>query len=62
VARIDLEPAGCGDPDCEADHGFTGTLASDDITVRVSAEAEGAEAVAAAVGFARAVSVATTGR
>jgi len=62
VARIDLEPAGCGDPNCEADHGFTGTMASDDITVRVSAEAEGSEAVTAAVGFARAVSIATTTR
>lgn len=60
VARIDLEPAGCADPNCEADHGYTGTLASDDITVRVSAAAEGADAVHAAVAFARAVSSATT--
>ena len=22
LSRIDLEPAGCGDPDCEADHGY----------------------------------------
>jgi hypothetical protein len=57
--RIDLEPAGCADPDCEADHGYTGTAALEDITLRVSADAEGADAVRAAVAFARAVSAAT---
>lgn len=59
VSRIDLEPAGCADPDCEADHGYTGTSASDDITVRLSSDAEGADAVRDAVAFARAVSAAT---
>ena len=59
--RIDLEPAGCSDPDCEADHGYTGTAALEDITLRVSADAEGSEAVLAAVAFARAVSAATAG-
>ena len=59
--RIDLEPAGCSDPDCEADHGYTGTAALEDITLRVSADAEGSEAVRAAVAFARAVSAATAG-
>jgi hypothetical protein len=60
VRRIDLEPARCDDPQCEADHGLTGALVSDDIVVRVSAAAEGAEAVAAAVAFAQAVTLATT--
>ena len=59
--RIDLEPAGCSDPDCEADHGYTGTAALEDITLRVSADAEGSDAVRAAVAFARAVSAATAG-
>lgn len=59
VTRLDLEPAGCADPDCEADHGYTGTSTSDDIVVRVSAEAEGVDAVQAAVTFARALSAAT---
>lgn len=59
VRRIDLEPAVCSDPSCEADHGLTGTSSPDDIVVRVSAHAEGAEAVRAAVDFARALSVAT---
>jgi len=60
LTRVDLEPASCADPDCEADHGYTGTLAADDITVRLSAEAEGEGAVRAAVEFARALSAATT--
>ncbi len=62
LTRVDLEPAGCADPDCEADHGYTGTLAADDITVRLSADAEGADAVGAAVTFARALSAAVARR
>jgi len=57
--RIDLEPAGCSDPDCEADHGYTGTAALEDITLRLSADAEGSDAVRAGVSFARALSAAT---
>nr|WP_281173240.1 DUF5998 family protein [Actinotalea ferrariae] len=59
VRRIDLEPATCGDPECDADHGLSGTSTPDDVVVRVSARAEGKEAVRAAVGFARALSTAT---
>jgi len=59
VARLDLEPASCGDPDCEADHGYTGTATADDLSVRVSAEGDGADAVLQAVEFARALSAAT---
>jgi hypothetical protein len=59
VQRIDLEPATCGDPQCDADHGLTGTMAPDDVVVRISAQAEGTEAVHAAVAFARALSAAT---
>jgi hypothetical protein len=59
VGRIDLEPAGCGDPDCEADHGYTGVLTSDDFSLRVSAAAEGPEAVANLLGFADALSAHT---
>ena len=62
VSRIDLEPAGCGDPDCEADHGLTGTMSPDDVVVRVSAAAEGRDAVRAAVAFARRLSAATSAR
>ena len=61
VARIDLEPAGCTDPECEADHGYTGLLSSDDFSLRVSAAAEGPEAVAGLLGFADALSARTAG-
>ena len=57
--RVDLEPASCGDPECEADHGYTGSVSGDDITVRLSADAEGEGAVRAAVDFARRLSAAT---
>jgi hypothetical protein len=59
VGRIDLEPAGCSDPNCEADHGYTGVLSSDDFSLRVSAAAEGPEAVANLLGFADALSART---
>jgi hypothetical protein len=62
VLRIDLEPAGCTDPDCEADHGYTGSASADDITLRLCSDAEGADAVRDAVAFARALSAATAGR
>ncbi|MFP5336321.1 MAG: DUF5998 family protein [Actinomycetes bacterium] len=59
VQRLDLEPAGCSDPDCEADHGYTGTVNGDDISVRVSVDAEGADAVSGALEFARVLSSVT---
>lgn len=59
VQRVDLEPAGCSDPECEADHGYTGTVNGDDIAIRVSAEAEGERAVRDALEFARVLSTAT---
>jgi len=59
VSRLDLEPAACGDPDCEADHGYTGTSSADDLALRVSEAAEGADAVARMLGFAAALSRAT---
>jgi hypothetical protein len=62
VNRLDLEPATCGDPGCEADHGYTGTASSDDLALRVSAAAEGQAAVAAALDFASVLSAATAGR
>ena len=59
MRRIDLEQAGCADPDCEADHGYTGTMAGDDLTVRMSAEIEGDERVARLVRFATTLQRAT---
>nr|WP_123919018.1 DUF5998 family protein [Georgenia muralis] len=62
VLSVDLQPATCGDPDCEADHGYTGMLSPDDVAVRVSVEAEGKGAVEGALSFARTLSAATAAR
>ncbi len=59
VARVDLEAASCGDPDCEADHGYAGTLTGDDLAIRISADAEGATALQDALNFTRSLSAAT---
>jgi hypothetical protein len=59
VSRVDLEPAGCSDPQCDADHGYTGMLASDDFSLRVSAAADGADAVKSLLAFAEALSART---
>jgi hypothetical protein len=59
VGRLDLEPATCSDPQCDADHGYTGVVASDDFSIRVSAAADGNEAVADVLQFAEALSAST---
>ena len=59
VNRLDVEPARCSDPSCEADHGYTGTAANDDFTVRVSEAADGSNVVQQALAFAEALSSAT---
>jgi hypothetical protein len=56
VSRIDLLPATCADPSCDAEHGFEGTVSSDDISLRVSADAEGEAALRQALSFAQALS------
>lgn len=62
VSRLDLEPATCGDPQCDADHGYTGTSSNDDLSVRVSSAADGAEVVTRVLEFASALSQATADR
>ncbi|QDP96532.1 phosphodiesterase [Microlunatus elymi] len=52
MRRVDLEPASCGDPNCEADHGYTGNLVADDLTIRMSSAADGAERVGRLIRFA----------
>jgi hypothetical protein len=59
VQRIDVEPAHCADPSCDADHGSTGQILPDDLVLRISAQAEGRDAVERAVSFARELSAAT---
>src|SRR3954454_13638148 len=61
VNRIDLEPAGCTDPECEADHGYTGVLASDDFSLRLSSAADGQAAVDRLLAFAETLSASTQG-
>lgn len=56
VSRLDLVPASCADPDCDADHGYEGSIASDDISLRISADAEGESALEQALEFARTLS------
>lgn len=62
VSRVELAPAQCDDPDCDADHGYSGSLATDDLVLRISGEAEGPAAVRDAVEFARVLSAATASR
>ena len=60
VSRVELEPARCDDPECEADHGYTGSISGDDFSLRLSAAAEGGAAVQGLLEFARALTAATT--
>lgn len=60
--NLDIQPAGCEDPQCEADHGYTGVCAVQDVALRVSAEADGVEAVEGAREFARKLRQATVQR
>ncbi|MFF3492402.1 DUF5998 family protein [Streptomyces sp. BH106] len=64
VSRIDLEPATCGDPNCEADHGYTGSTTADDLSLRVSEAGDGPETVRQALTFAQSLSeaIADAGR
>jgi len=59
VSRIDLLPATCGDPGCEADHGYEGTITADDISLRVSSVADGEGSLRQAIAFAHALQAAT---
>jgi hypothetical protein len=60
LSHIELEPAHCGDENCEADHGYTGTMTADDLTLRVSEAADGEAAVRQVLAFAQALSAATS--
>jgi uncharacterized protein DUF5998 len=60
VSRIDIEPLSCGDPNCEADHGYTGSSTADDLSLRISEAGDGPETVRQALAFAQALSEATT--
>ena len=55
MRRLDLEPARCADPDCEADHGYTGAATAEDLTVRISLAGDGATKVRDLIRFATAL-------
>jgi hypothetical protein len=59
VSRLDLEPAACGEPSCETDHGYTGSSTADDLSLRVSEAGDGPDAVRRTLTFAQALSQAT---
>jgi hypothetical protein len=59
INRIDLEPAACADPECDADHGYTGMVVSDDFSLRVSSAADGQVAVDDLLVFAESLSART---
>lgn len=54
--RLDAERAWCEDPECQADHGWTGTIAPSDIALRISALADGDAALDSALAFHAALS------
>jgi hypothetical protein len=56
ISHVDLEPATCGDENCEADHGYSGTLTADDLSLRVSQDGDGAPVVTQAIRFATVLS------
>lgn len=60
VSRLDLEPANCGDPNCDADHGYTGSSTADDLALRVSEAGDGPATVRQALDFAQALAESTT--
>ncbi|MDR3359954.1 MAG: DUF5998 family protein [Bifidobacteriaceae bacterium] len=56
---VEIEPAGCADPDCVADHGYAGSLTGEDITLSVTTEVAGDDAARQLDAFARRLSFAT---
>jgi len=61
LSHVELEPAHCGDENCEADHGYMGTITADDLTLRMSEAADGEEGVRQVLSFAAALGDATAG-
>lgn len=59
LRRVEIVPASCGDPSCDADHGYDAQNLDDDLTLRVSVAADGPESVARLVEFATALQLAS---
>ncbi|WGW10729.1 DUF5998 family protein [Saxibacter everestensis] len=52
VSRVEMRPEDCADPQCDADHGYAGIIGGEDLALRVSSQAEGAQAVSRTLTFA----------
>lgn len=52
MRKLELEPAHCDDPQCEADHGYQGSQVAEDIVIRMSPAADGAPTLARLEDFA----------
>ena len=52
----------CQDSTCDADHGYTGVIGSDDFSIRVSSAADGQQAVDELLAFAEVLSAHTQAR
>ena len=59
LSHVELEPAHCGDESCDADHGYSGTITADDLSLRVSEAADGPDAVRQVLEFSTALAEAT---
>lgn len=55
MRRVEIVPASCGNPTCEADHGYDAQNLDDDLTVRMSVAADGVESVERLIEFATAL-------
>ncbi len=51
ASRLDIGPASCEDPQCEADHGWTGMSVPNDLTVRMSPAGDGWPSVERLIAF-----------
>ncbi len=52
LRQLDLKPAGCDNPECEADHGYVGTAAGEDLVIRMSVAADGQDSISKMMRFA----------
>ena len=62
MSRVEMEVASCGDPECDADHGYSGTIAADDYALRMSQAGDGPAGPDQALAFAAELSAATASR
>jgi hypothetical protein len=62
MSRVEMELATCGDPQCDADHGYSGTITADDYALRMSQAGDGPGGPDQALAFAAALSAATADR